>query len=826
MIYKIENNSPGTFTLTNFKLSQAITLQRGKFRIAVKGDNVGLVEIGSRVSIVDPVFYADWLDEFDVPYSSTSDLLNDLRTRIFFVGSGGGPGVSNHSELNLDDGTNPHGTTKADVGLDQVDNVQQYPNSNPSGFETPAQLNARDAANRDRANHTGTQLAATIVDFQTEVSNNVDVQNNTSKVSADGSIDTHSDVDTTTDPPNIGEALAWDGVNWVPTPVAGGGVTNHSQLILDDGTNPHGTTKADVGLDQVNNVQQYPNTNPLGFETPVQLDARELASRADDVFELYNSADITKLLAFELSLIATGTKRTLQPPDKDGVIALLSDIPGPSRPSYFRATTSSTQDLNEAGTQILPFDIETINEDNTLFLNTANGVQILKETALIIDVVVAVREQSGGNARLQTTAQILINGVPVTPRDWQMYMRDASGHLDSATRIHGYYLPLVPAGVEITVQMEKDGGSNGVVQPNQADTYLQMYAYTPAPQNPPTIAIPTPGQTFTTQQGIAGSEQFVASNNPGAWTLSGQPVGVTINSNGLFEYNDQVLPGTYNIDVIAINGAGSSPAVSFVLEVEAGLTAGFEFYHDGITTFGAANNGDPVPAWVDQSVNANDYNQPNIIDRPTVDSDAFGVNTPGVLFNGNNQFLELTTLTNQVAGLVPSTGEYWMVFRQNAKINANVIFCMPKDTSSSNNNVAFLEIAIDAQYAPNGAISFVNSQLAIKVRQGSGSNYGVLNIPGVIAQNTDYILQVTYQSGLITAYLNGVQIGTDVMNAPDYGFNQIGDDQPTIARRANTGSGANSAIVVGADLFYDFILSPSQRDSNFNALAQQYNISI
>lgn len=32
-------------------------------------------------------------------------------------------GVSNHSELNLDDGTNPHGTTKSDVGLGNVPNL-------------------------------------------------------------------------------------------------------------------------------------------------------------------------------------------------------------------------------------------------------------------------------------------------------------------------------------------------------------------------------------------------------------------------------------------------------------------------------------------------------------------------------------------------------------------------------------------------------------------------------------------------------------------------------------------------------------------------------
>lgn len=45
----------------------------------------------------------------------------------------------------------------------------KYDASNPSGFETPTQLNARDAANRARANHTGTQLAATISDLAASV---------------------------------------------------------------------------------------------------------------------------------------------------------------------------------------------------------------------------------------------------------------------------------------------------------------------------------------------------------------------------------------------------------------------------------------------------------------------------------------------------------------------------------------------------------------------------------------------------------------------------------------------------------------------------------
>ena len=91
----------------------------------------------------------------------------------------------NHSSLNLDDGTNPHGTTQSDVGLGNVDNTSdldkpistatqaaldlKYNASNPNGYETPVQLDARDTANRARANHTGTQLASTISDFANAV---------------------------------------------------------------------------------------------------------------------------------------------------------------------------------------------------------------------------------------------------------------------------------------------------------------------------------------------------------------------------------------------------------------------------------------------------------------------------------------------------------------------------------------------------------------------------------------------------------------------------------------------------------------------------------
>ena len=60
-----------------------------------------------------------------------------------------------------------------------------------SNFETTTELNVRDTNNRARANHTGTQAASTISDFDTEVSNNSSVAANTAHV-ADITTNPHS----------------------------------------------------------------------------------------------------------------------------------------------------------------------------------------------------------------------------------------------------------------------------------------------------------------------------------------------------------------------------------------------------------------------------------------------------------------------------------------------------------------------------------------------------------------------------------------------------------------------------------------------------------
>ena len=122
--------------------------------------------------------------------------------------------LDKHSELTLDDGTNPHGTTKGDVGLSNVPN-----------------LDTTEAVNNEHTHSNKTILDNTTESFITTLKN------------------------------------AYDGaVSWITT--NGTNLINH----LSNNSNPHNVTKSQVGLGNVDNTSDV--NKPISTATQNALNLK------------------------------------------------------------------------------------------------------------------------------------------------------------------------------------------------------------------------------------------------------------------------------------------------------------------------------------------------------------------------------------------------------------------------------------------------------------------------------------------------------------------------------------------------------------------------
>jgi hypothetical protein len=138
----------------------------------------------------------------NLPQSKITNLTTDLAAKA------SASSLSTH----ISDTANPHVVTKAQVGLSAVPNTDftsavaantaktsfdSTSSAKLAGIETGATANSSDATLLARANHTGTQVASTISDFDTEVSNNTDVSANTSARHAAVTVTDSTEIDFT-----------------------------------------------------------------------------------------------------------------------------------------------------------------------------------------------------------------------------------------------------------------------------------------------------------------------------------------------------------------------------------------------------------------------------------------------------------------------------------------------------------------------------------------------------------------------------------------------------------------------------------------------------
>ena len=96
----------------------------------------------NRIQLKRTVYnFNEIVDEFGLPYLDADFLDEYLNNNL---GASGGCNVvvnGKHSELILDDGTNPHGTTQSDVGLGNVDNTSDL--DKPISNATQLALNGK-----------------------------------------------------------------------------------------------------------------------------------------------------------------------------------------------------------------------------------------------------------------------------------------------------------------------------------------------------------------------------------------------------------------------------------------------------------------------------------------------------------------------------------------------------------------------------------------------------------------------------------------------------------------------------------------------------------
>lgn len=124
----------------------------------------------------------DNTSDLDKPISTATQTALDLKYDA--SNPSGFLNETSHDALPAD---NPHSVTKAQVGLGNADNTSdlnkpistatqtaldlKYDASNPNSYETSTELDARDTANRARANHTGVQSISTITETPTAPGN-------------------------------------------------------------------------------------------------------------------------------------------------------------------------------------------------------------------------------------------------------------------------------------------------------------------------------------------------------------------------------------------------------------------------------------------------------------------------------------------------------------------------------------------------------------------------------------------------------------------------------------------------------------------------------
>jgi len=162
-------------------------------------------------------------------------------------------------------------------------------------------------------------------------------------------------------------------------------------------------------------------------------------------------------------------KRTYNQEDVSGKILALDMLGllsgngsnGPSQSlkyNYVRKTNSSDQtNLNSNTSNSVNYDEVSFNNNTSLFIDVANGIQI--SNGCLIRVTAQVNYTANNN-RTNVPIQIAVNNVPRLIRGASGYIRNSSGHNESSVIITDLFY--VNAGDVITILGEREAGAGTV----------------------------------------------------------------------------------------------------------------------------------------------------------------------------------------------------------------------------------------------------------------------------------------------------------------------------------------------------------------------------
>lgn len=176
-------------------------------------------------------------------------------TKTVAAGGGGGGGATDLAYTAGATGGTVTSSTGTDATLTLADGTNAglmapAQHTKLAGIATGATANSADATLLDRANHTGTQTAATISDFSTAADARI----------AAASINALSDVTVTT--PSTGQVLKWNGSAWVNDADATGGggsaTIAAATVSVPYGSRDYLATVTDAGVSGASKIMLLP----------------------------------------------------------------------------------------------------------------------------------------------------------------------------------------------------------------------------------------------------------------------------------------------------------------------------------------------------------------------------------------------------------------------------------------------------------------------------------------------------------------------------------------------------------------------------------------